>query len=80
VQGGTWGDWNGALVVATLKAQHLHLYFIDEEGNATDGGRWIEDRGRLRSPRMGPDGLLYVTTDGSAGSGEVLRVAPIITP
>ena len=80
VQGGAWSDWNGALVVATLKAQHLHLYFIDEEGNATDGGRWIEDRGRLRSPRMGPDGLLYVTTDGSAGSGEVLRVAPIITP
>jgi glucose/arabinose dehydrogenase len=80
VEGAGWGDWNGALVVATLKAQHLHLYFVDSEGNVTDSGRWIEDRGRLRSPRMGPDGLLYVTTDGSGGSGQVLRVSPIFGP
>ena len=80
VAGARWGDWEGALVVATLKAQHLHLYFIDGEGNTTDGGRWIEDRGRLRSPRVGPDGLLYVTTDGSTGSGAVLRVTPILAP
>lgn len=80
VAGSGWANWNRALVVATLKAQHLHLYFIDEQGNVTDGGRWIEDRGRLRSPRMGPDGLLYVTTDGSTGSGQVLRVTPIVGP
>ncbi len=80
VEGAGWSDWDGALVVATLKAQHLHLYFVDSEGAVTDGGRWIEDRGRLRSPRMGPDGLLYVTTDGSFGNGQVLQVAPILAP
>jgi glucose/arabinose dehydrogenase len=81
VAGSHWGDWNRALVVATLKAEHLHLYFVDEQGNVTDGGRWIEDQGRLRSPRMSPaDGLLYVTTDGNAGSGQVLRVTPILAP
>lgn len=80
VAGSGWADWNGALVVATLKAQHLHLYFIDADGNAVDGGRWVEGRGRLRSPRMGPDGLLYITTDGSSGSGQVLRVSPVVTP
>jgi len=80
VEGNRWANWDGALVVATLKAQHLHLYFVDGEGRVTDGGRFIEDQGRLRSPRMGPDGLLYVTTDGGGSSGEVLRVSPIVTP
>ncbi|MGD8607834.1 MAG: PQQ-dependent sugar dehydrogenase, partial [Myxococcales bacterium] len=80
VAGTGWADWNGALVVATLKAQHLHLYFIDDEGKTVDRGRWVEGRGRLRSPRMGPDGLLYITTDGNSGSGQVLRVSPVVTP
>ncbi len=78
VAGSDWADWEGALVVATLKAQHLHLYFVDEDGQSTDGGRWVENRGRLRSPRMGPDGLLYVTTDGSGQTGAVLQVSPVV--
>jgi glucose/arabinose dehydrogenase len=77
IEGAQWANWDGVLAVATLKAQHLHIYFVDGAGDVTDGGRWIEDRGRLRSPRMGPDGLLYVTTDGGGTSGEVLRVSPI---
>ena len=80
LRGALWGNWEGALVVATLKAQHLHLYFVDGEGTTTDQGRYIEDQGRLRSPRMGPDGLLYITTDGGGSSGEVLRVSPVLTP
>jgi glucose/arabinose dehydrogenase len=78
IEGTDWGDWDGALVVATLKAQHLHLYFVDATGNVTDGDRYIEDQGRLRSPRMGPDGLLYITTDGGGTSGKVLQVSPIL--
>ena len=31
--------------------------------------RVIEDRGRLRSPRQGPDGLLYITDDGGGAGG-----------
>ncbi|MDH3845579.1 MAG: PQQ-dependent sugar dehydrogenase [Myxococcales bacterium] len=77
IEGDQWGNWDGVLAVATLKAEHLHIYFVDAEGNVTDGGRFIEDEGRLRSPRMGPDGLLYVTTDGGGSSGEVLRVSPV---
>jgi glucose/arabinose dehydrogenase len=79
IEGGLWGNWDGVLAVATLKAEHLHVFFVDSQGNVTDGGRFIEDQGRLRSPRMGPDGLLYVTTDGSGSSGEVLRVTPVLT-
>ena len=79
IEGDRWADWNGALAVATLKAQHLHIYFVDSEGAVTDQGEYITEQGRLRSPRMGPDGLLYVTTDGSGQSGRVLRVAPVVT-
>ncbi|MDH3200813.1 MAG: PQQ-dependent sugar dehydrogenase [Myxococcales bacterium] len=80
IEGDQWANWDGVLAVATLKAEHLHIYFVDAEGTTTDGGRYIEDEGRLRSPRMGPDGLLYVTTDGGGGSGEVLQVSPVVTP
>lgn len=80
LNGPLWANWEGAFVVATLKAQHLHLYFVDGAGNTNSGGRFIEDRGRLRSPRIGPDGLLYVTTDGGGASGEVLQVRPEVTP
>jgi glucose/arabinose dehydrogenase len=77
LEGEAWGDWNGALAVATLKAQHLHVYFIDAEGEVTGDERAIGDQGRLRSPRQGPDGLLYITNDGGSGDGKVLRVRPV---
>lgn len=80
VEGLQWGTWNGALVVATLKAQHLHVLFVDSEGEVTGELRAIEDQGRLRTPRQGPDGLLYVTTDGGSGTGKVLQVTPIAAP
>ena len=77
IEGEDWGDWNGALAVATLKAKHLHVYFIDAEGRVTGDERAIQDQGRLRSPRQGPDGLLYITNDGGSGGGKVLRVRPV---
>lgn len=77
IEGDAWGDWDRALAVATLKAQHLHVYFMDAEGKVTDEQRVIDDEGRLRSPRQGPDGLLYITTDEGSGGGKVLRVTPI---
>ncbi len=79
IEGVQWADWDGVLAVATLKAQHLHIYFIDTSGEIADDFRVIEDQGRLRSPRQGPDGALYVTTDGSGAGGNVLRVTPILS-
>jgi glucose/arabinose dehydrogenase len=80
IEGGAWGDWDGVLAVATLKAAHLHVYFVSSDGEVTDDLRVIEDKGRLRSPRQGPDGLLYITTDGGGSGGEVLRVTPVLSP
>lgn len=78
IEGSAWGDWDGVLAVATLKAMHLHIYLVDAEGVVTDDFRVIEDQGRLRTPRMGPDGRLYVTNDGGDASGAVLQVTPVL--
>jgi glucose/arabinose dehydrogenase len=80
IEGSQWGDWDGVLAVATLRATHLHIYTVSAEGEITDDFRVIEDRGRLRSPRQGPDGLLYITDDGGGSGGEVLRVSPVLSP
>jgi glucose/arabinose dehydrogenase len=80
LEGERWGDWSGVLAVATLKATHLHIYFMSAAGEVTDDFRVIEDQGRLRSPRQGPDGLLYITNDGSGSGGRVLQVTPVFFP
>jgi glucose/arabinose dehydrogenase len=80
LEGRAWGNWDGALAVATLRAEHLHIYFVDAEGKVTGDERAIENQGRLRTPRQGPDGLLYITNDGGSGDGKVLRVTPVPAP
>jgi len=80
LEGSAWGNWNGVLAVATLKAEHLHIYVVDGAGKVTGEERAIENQGRLRTPRQGPDGLLYITNDGGSGQGKVLRVTPVPAP
>lgn len=36
----------------------------------------MTDRGRLRVAVQGPDGRLYLVTDGAAGTGAILVVSP----
>jgi glucose/arabinose dehydrogenase len=76
LEGPAWGDLDGVLAVATLKAMHVHILEVDSEGNATSLGRRVEGQGRLRTPRQGPDGLLYITTDRRSDGDRVLRVTP----
>ena len=84
IEGNPWGNWDGVLAVAALRHEHLHIYFVTSQGEVTDDFRVIEDRGRLRSPRQGPDGLLYITddipNDGGSPRGNVLRVTPVLSP
>ena len=77
IEGRAWGNWSGVLAVAALKATHLHVFDVDAEGNVTSRGRFIEDEGRLRTARQGPDGLLYITTDRRSDGDRVLRVTPV---
>ena len=88
LEGSDWGSWEGRLAVATLKAVSLRIFEF------TDSGEFVsqvvvpelsETYGRLRTPIMGPDGALYVTTSNSpshdnGGSDQILRVVPSRPP
>ena len=75
LEGSQWGAWDGAFVVAMLKDQHLRVFELSATNDVINETEVIDDKGRLRSPRQGPDGLLYITTD---GSGAVLKVTPTL--
>ncbi|APR75386.1 Hypothetical protein A7982_00732 [Minicystis rosea] len=65
-------EWQGALMIGALKAEHLQLVRFD----ADDPHRVAQhevylagEHGRLRDVIMGPDGHLYVTTSNCDGRG-----------
>jgi glucose/arabinose dehydrogenase len=63
LRGPQWGLWSGSLVVATLKEQDLRRFelfdTIVRQADVLFDGTW----GRLRTPRLAPDGSLFLTTD-----------------
>ncbi len=63
LRGGQWGLWSGSLVVATLKEQDLRRFElfdnIARQADVLFDNTW----GRLRTPRLAPDGSLFLTTD-----------------
>ena len=77
LEGSHWGIWEGRLAVATLRDQKLRLFEFTPQGALVsqvvvpqlDG-----TYGRLRTPMMGPDGALYVTTSNGGGGDRILRV------
>lgn len=77
-------EWKGALLVGTLRSEHLHLVRFDAEGNLADHAVYLRGEwGRLREVITGPDGELYLTTSNCDGRGEcppdgdkVLRIVP----
>lgn len=73
ITGASWGTWSGSLMVATLKENDLRRFIVD--GTTVTPAEILLDRkyGRLRTPVLGPDGALYVTT--SNGSGDrIIRI------
>ena len=78
LEGRQWGIWEGWLAVATLRDEKLRLFEFTPEGDFVrqfivpelDGAY-----GRLRTPMMGPDGALYVTTSNGGGRDRILRIA-----
>lgn len=76
--GGQWRDWNGALAVASLGGRNVRILQLSEDGLSTVGTPQTIFGGmeRLRAVVQGPDGALYLATDGRAGGDQIWRVTP----
>lgn len=76
VKGEQWKAWDGFLVVAMLKAQHLKVLAINDQNQLAGEAKIFEGQfGRLRAAVQGPDGLLYIATD-NAANNQIIRVTP----
>ncbi|WP_409328711.1 PQQ-dependent sugar dehydrogenase [Trujillonella humicola] len=79
LSGAAWGSYDGLLVVGVQKDTGLLALRLDGDGALLEQFRIPEledDFGRLRSPQLGSDGALYVTTDNGGGEDRLLRVTP----
>lgn len=56
-------DWKGHLLVGSLKFQYLELVKLDEN-EIIAREKVLEDIGRLRDVRQGPDGYIYAGVEG----------------
>ena len=79
LEGDEWGRWEGRLAVASLRDMTLRVFEFAADGTLlseviVDS---LEDTyGRLRTPMLGPDGALYVSTSNGGSRDKILRVAP----
>ncbi len=77
LDGEGWGAWNGRLAVALLKEKYLKVFEFDSSGTLLSEvlvPELDQHYGRLRSPVMGPDGALYITTSNGPGKDHILQV------
>jgi glucose/arabinose dehydrogenase len=73
--GSAWGDWEGDLVVTTLKEEDLRRFTLADDGSIAEVETLLDERfGRLRAAVIGPDGALYLST--ANGDDRIIRVEP----
>jgi glucose/arabinose dehydrogenase len=73
LSGSHWKEWDGRLAVGFLRGERIEILQLDSAGK-TIGTVIVPGlpSERIRSLVLGPDGALYVSTDG----GEIWRLAP----
>jgi len=79
LSGSRWGRYDGVLLLGVEKDTGVLALRLTADGRLADQFRVpeLEDtHGRVRTPLLGRDGLLYVTTDNGSGDDELLRVTP----
>jgi glucose/arabinose dehydrogenase len=74
--GAQWRDWAGALAVASLGDRNVRVMQLAADGSAVMGQVTTLFAGmeRIRAVVQGPDGALYLTTDGRPGGDQLIRV------
>ncbi len=77
-RGDLFAGWDGDLLTGAMAGAALHRIIMD--GNTPAGEeRYLLDRGeRVRDVRVGPDGAIYVATEGDRDGtgGKILRLTP----
>lgn len=75
VKGGPYGkDWQGNLLVGSLKFQYLVRLVMDGDRVAREEKLLPQLAQRVRDVRQGPDGFIYLLTDDR--DGQLLRLKP----
>ncbi len=78
LKGKKWRAWQGSLAVATLKDTSLRIMKFRRKGKFVR--MWtppaLNSGDRLRTPVLGPDKNLYVTTSDGDGNDQILKVVP----
>lgn len=72
ISGPQWKAWDGRLLVGIMGAERLAVIQLDANGVLTNAVDATLTRARYRSLVQGPDGNLYIATDG----GAIWRVTP----
>ena len=73
-RGSAFAEWDGDLLAGALAGRALHRLTV-ENGKIVGEQKLLTDLdARIRDVRIGPDGLIYITTDD--GAGKVIRLIP----
>ena len=79
LDGAEWGAYDGLLLLGVQKDTGVLALRLGEDGSLVEQFRIPElegTYGRVRSPQLGSDGSLYLTTDNGEGADQLLRVTP----
>jgi glucose/arabinose dehydrogenase len=79
LSGPQWGGYDGVLLLGVQKDTGVLALRLDGTGRLVEQFRVpeLEDTyGRVRTPLLGADGALYLTTDNGDGDDRLLRVTP----
>lgn len=72
--GSAFPDWANSLLVGALRGQTLVRLQIENDRVVAEERLLTQQVGRIRDVRVGPDGLVYLLTDGP--DGQLLRLEP----
>jgi glucose/arabinose dehydrogenase len=72
--GNAFPAWRGNLFIGALKEMRLVRLVIQNDRVVGEEHLLVDRRKRVRDVRQGPDGFLYIVTDGAGG--ELWRVSP----
>lgn len=75
VDSNRYPKWKGKLLIGSLKFKYLNLVSL-ENGKVVEEEKLLEDIGRVRTVKIGPDGYIYVSIEQLG----IIRLTPVTSP